>query len=53
MEAQMAVITEREVPMQSSSQVMAFRMSVGMGRMWSSRPHATAHVTTISKQLHA
>ena len=45
----MAVITERGVPMQSSSQVMAFRMSVGMGRMWSSRPHAIAQVTTTAQ----
>ena len=51
MDDQIAIMTERDVPMQSSSQVKAFRMSVGMGRMLSTICQAMAQVTTTAQLL--
>ncbi len=47
--AQMAVMTDRGVPMHRSSQVMAFNKYVGMGRMRSTAPQAIAQVTTTAQ----
>ena len=48
---QMAVMTKREVPMQSSSQVRPFRVSVCMGRMQCTIRQAVAQVITAAQLL--
>ena len=45
------MMTERGVPMHSSSQVIALRMSVGMGRICDNSPQAMAQVTTTAQLL--
>ena len=47
--AQMVVMTERGVPMHSSSQMMALRMSVGVGRMCARSPQVMAQVATTAQ----
>jgi hypothetical protein len=48
---QMAVMTAREVPMQSSSQVRPLRVSVSIGRMQCTMRQAMAQVTTTAQLL--